>query len=255
MSTPRRDRWCHHVEAAEAVIDCTGERHRVVWRRGKLILVDHDLAAEDAMMALGGEMPACVKALRLWRNLHTWAMGTEIFTQLQSRLGDDALLGPGELAAAHQLGLVLTWERAWRRGSYYTDHERLLATVLRAKAQGPLREHLRHWMKLHGSRRISGTAIEVARSAASADVTGDMDSVGVRATVALPARWLVEVWARGLPVVDGTFVLGVEPTSEATRLQVTAVAWEPHPTRSGHFGPVRMTATVDREPGGAWRLY
>ena len=45
---------------------CEGEEHRVTWRRGKFVLEDHDLGAERAMLALGGEPCPCMRALELW---------------------------------------------------------------------------------------------------------------------------------------------------------------------------------------------
>ncbi|MGH9165471.1 MAG: hypothetical protein ACRDZW_08180, partial [Acidimicrobiales bacterium] len=75
--------------------------------------------------------------------------------------------------------------------------------------------------------------------------------VGVRATVTLSAQWLVEVWARGLAVVDGGLVLAVEREASTgdPRLAVQAVRWDPvpDPGRPGRFGPVTATAVV--EPG------
>lgn len=212
------------------------------------------------MLALGGEMPACLRTLKMWRNLHTWAMATEIFGQLQSRVGDDAILGPGELAAVHQLGLALTWERAWRRGAYYTDHERLLAALLRAKAQGPVRDHLRHWMKLRGCRRISSVQIEVARAGVPASLLGEMDSVGVRATATLGVGWLVGVWARGLAVVDGGFVLDIDVpggrrmSTVTEDLDVRAVRWEADAEQPGRSRPCDAPARLERLGDGTWRL-
>ncbi|MGH9156833.1 MAG: hypothetical protein ACRD1K_13580 [Acidimicrobiales bacterium] len=254
MSPPARDRWCHHVEPAEATVECSGGTHRIAWRRGKLVLEDHDLGAEQAMLAFGGEMPACLATLQLWRNLHTWAMAAELFRQLQARMDGDALFGPGELAGVHQLGLALTWERAWRRADYYTDHGRLLAAQLKAKAVPPLRDHLRHWLRVRGSRRLSSVQVEVARAGPPASVAGRMDSVGVRATATLSARWLVEVWGRGLAVVDGGFVVAVDqvdPRKAAGALPVRAVRWELDPDATGCFRPVEVPAIVRGADGPA----
>ena len=252
---PVRDRWCHHVPPATAVVPCSGEQHRVSWRRGKLKLEDHDLGAERTMLAFGGETPACLQVVTLWRNLHSWAMSGQLLQQMQARLGPDVLLAPGDLRRVSDLGLLLTWEREWRRSAYYSDHGRLLAEQLRARAMAPLREHLKSWMARNGSRRISKLDLELGRHGQPSSLRGQMDSVGVRATATLGVRWLVEVWARGLDVVDGAFV--VEVTGEQVRsvpemARVRAVRWEQQ--AAGWAAPVAARALVQRLPEGDWRL-
>lgn len=252
---PVRDRWCHHVPPATAEVLCGGERHRVSWRRGKLKLEDHDLAAERTMLAFGGETPACLQVLTLWRNLHSWAMSGELLQHMQSRLGSDALLAPGDLRRVSDLGLLLTWEREWRRRRYFSDHGRILTEQLRQRAMPPLREHLRHWMAVHGSRRLSKVELELGRKGHPAALRGAMDPVGVRASATLGVQWLVQVGARNLDLVDGAFVLEVvdervSGTPEMAR--VRAVRWEAE--RPGHALPVAAPALVQRLPAGDWRL-
>ena len=41
--------------------------HRVTWRRGKLVLEDHDLGAERVMVALGADACLCLDVLEAWR--------------------------------------------------------------------------------------------------------------------------------------------------------------------------------------------
>jgi hypothetical protein len=235
-----------------ATVECSGELHRIAWRRGKLVLEDHDLGAERTMLALGGEMPACLATVQLWRNLHTWAMASELFRQVQHRMGGEGIFGPGDLAGAHALGLALTWERAWRRGGYFTDHGRLLAEQLRAAALPELRDHLRFWMRQLGSRRLSSVQVEVGRGGAPATLAGEMDTVGVRATATLSARWLTGIWARGLTVVSGAFVVEVAPEpSEPGPLAVRAVRWESDGDKPGRFRPVEAPALVTGADGPA----
>ena len=252
---PVRDRWCHHVPPASAEVACSGEKHRISWRRGKIKLEHHDLAAERTMQAFGGETPACLQTLTLWRNLHSWAMSTQLLNAMQARLGPEVLLAPGDLRRVSELGLLLTWEREWRRRRYYSDHGRILFDQLKSRAMPPLREHLRHWMAEHGSRRISQLDLELARHGQPNVVRGQMDSVGVRATAVLGVRWIVEVWARGLDVVDGALVLEVtgEPVHGAPEVaHVRAVRWEQGP--GGWAEPVVAPALVQRLADGDWRL-
>lgn len=252
---PVRDRWCHHVPPATALVACGGEQHRVTWRRGKLKVEDHDLGAERTMLAFGGETPPCLQVITLWRNLHSWAMSGQLLKQMQARLGPEVLLAPGELRRVSDLGLLLTWEREWRRSSYYSEHGRLLEEQLRARALAPLREHLKWWLGHNGSRRISKLDLDLGRRGQPAVLRGQMDSVGVRAAATLGVRWLVQVWARGLEVVDGAFVLEVaqERVHDIPEVaRVRAVRWDPLP--GGGWGPVAAPALVQRVGEGDWRL-
>jgi hypothetical protein len=56
------------LPAAEAMIDCGGETHRIGWKGGELLAADHDdLDSELALSALGGTSPACLKVVTAWR--------------------------------------------------------------------------------------------------------------------------------------------------------------------------------------------
>jgi hypothetical protein len=46
---------------------CGGARHTVRWRKGRVVLEDHDVAAERALVALGGEPCICLELLAAWR--------------------------------------------------------------------------------------------------------------------------------------------------------------------------------------------
>ncbi len=60
--------WAATAAVVELAVACGPARHQLVWRRGEVILVDHpDLAAERALVALGGPEPACLGRLGLWR--------------------------------------------------------------------------------------------------------------------------------------------------------------------------------------------
>ncbi len=252
---PVRDRWCHHVPPATATVPCSGEQHRISWQRGKLKIEDHDLSAERTMLAFGGETPACLQALQLWRNLHSWAMSGQLLQQMQSRLAPGALLVPGDLQRVHELGLLLTWDRAWRHSRYFSDHGRLLTEHLEQRALPPLKEHLRHWMPQFGCRRLSGVELKVLRHGQQEGVHGQMDTIGARVTAILGARWLVRVCARGLELVDGSFVLEVtdeEVEGEPEAVRVRAVRWERQP--AGWVAPVSAPATVRFEADGARAL-
>lgn len=246
-------RWCDDIPPATALVSCGGDEHRVTWRRGKLVLEDHDLEAERTMLLLGGEPCACLRVLHLWRDLFSWAMSGEIFRQMESRLGPGGhFLAPGDLREVHELALLLTWQRRWRRSAYFSDHERLLREQLRKRALGPLRDHLTLWRQRVGSRLMSSVDVSVARPDEAPSLEGSMDRVKATATARLGVDWLLRVWARGLAVVSDAFVLEVEETNGSPTPVVRAVRWEEE--APGRYAPVAGPARLGRDGDGGWRL-
>ena len=88
---PAAQRWCHDLPAATAQIECGGHQHRITWRRGKLVLEDHDVLAERSLVALGSEPPTCVQVLDAWRRVR----GTDVLYEF--------LRGDGRTTSASQL--------------------------------------------------------------------------------------------------------------------------------------------------------
>lgn len=218
------------------------------------MLEDHDLRAETAMLAFGGRPFPCLVVLRRWRDMHTWAMSGELFRTMSARLGPDVVL-PGPLAPLHELGLMLTWERSWRRLSYYGDYQSLLLEQLRRRALPPFREHLGRWRRRSGARMLSSVEVEVLRPGQTPSVVGTMDSVRVRATAAVGVSWVLRVWARGLALVDDAFVLDVDDEGQVgTALEVRAVRWEEG--RGGSWSPrvhrARVAPSEGDERSLAW---
>lgn len=212
------------------------------------MLEDHDLAAETAMLAFGGKPFACLGVLKRWRDMHTWAMSGDLYQQMQARLGPGVVL-PGELKAVHELGLMLTWERSWRRLSYYGDYERLLAEQVRNRALAPLRQHLAFWRQRSGSRLLSPPQIRVLRPGQAPSLSGSMDKMRATATAALGVSWVHRVWGRGLVLVDGAFILDIEEeTSVSSGLQVRAVRWEER--EAGTWVPVASIARTGVDHDG-----
>ena len=77
----KRPAWYEGVPPVTVEVVCGGQAHRLSWRRGKLVLEDHDLSGELALVALGGGSCACLDFLRVWaqgsRDLHSvyWLRG------------------------------------------------------------------------------------------------------------------------------------------------------------------------------------
>lgn len=250
MTLPVRPRWYDALPEVAATVECEGDHHRVSWRRGKLVLEAHDLAAERTMEVLGGEPCVCMRVLTVWRE--QFGMPPEFFAQMQTWLGPNAFLAPADFAVVRELGMVLGWERQWRRTFYMNrKYERLLQEQLKSRATPALRPHLTHWKERAGARVVGAATVQVLRSDQPSALTGRIDKVAVRAAAALVPRWITDVWVKGIAVVDGAFVLEVVDPVSRVDLRVRAVRWEPG--NAGELNPVDAPARLSYR-GQAWRL-
>ncbi len=242
----RKVRWYDALPETTAMVDCGGADHRVTWRRGKIVLEAHDLSSERAMLAFGGELCPCMKVLGVW--VEQFRMPPELFGQMHTWLGENAFLLPAELALPRNLAMVLSWERSWRFESWLpTKQANLLATQLNEKALDPLRQHVNAWKSKTGARVVSGCQVALIPSNQPARVEGTTDRVAMRAVARLHARWLVDVWPRGIAVVDDAFVMELADSVSLDDLRVVAVRWEPEGT--GTWATVAAPARVHRDPG------
>jgi hypothetical protein len=250
---PRPPRWYDPLPEVSSTIDCGGEKHRVTWRRGKVVLQDHDLNAERGMMAFGGEMCPCMRVLEVW--VEQFRMPPDLFGAMPTWLGEHAFLLPTEFALPRRMGMVLHWERAWRFESYLpTKQAKLLFEELKEKALPTLRQHLNAWKAETGARVVAGCQVALTPSNEPASVEGATDRVAMRATAWLHPRWVVDVWPQGIGVVDGAFVVDLRKARTPNDLEVVAVRWEPN--IAGGWSTVAAPARVWRDAGsgGEWRL-
>ncbi|MGI9021779.1 MAG: hypothetical protein ACR2HV_00830 [Acidimicrobiales bacterium] len=232
-----------------ATLECEGDEHRLSWQRGKFVLHDHDLSSERAMLVLGGEPSPCLRALRMWRD--QFGMPPEIFAQMHTWLGDDAVLAPPEMDLPRQLGMTLSWARSWRHWRSLDKHGRLLQEQAHVLALPLFREHLLLERQRFGCRVISSAKVQIVADTDVVGVTGKMDKVRVAAAVTLHPSWLVEVWPRGFAVVDGAFVIDVAEDSLTTPL-VRAARWDDR--EAGLRKPVTVLARLARGADGQWGL-
>ena len=238
------------------MIDCGGEPHRVSWRRGKLVLEAHDLAAERALRVFGGEACPCMRVLEMWVN--QFRMPPEHFLRMQSWLtGANAFLAPPEFALVRHLSMVQSWDRRWR-ASYHLEQKegQLLNNELQEKALPHLRDHLNMCRAKTGARVVSGCQVRLLPSTRLVTLDGITDGVAIRLSAGLHASWVVDVWARGVATVDDVFVLKLAEAVTVDDLRVVAGRWEP--TGPGTWATVTGPARLSRPPGAgpdeAWRL-
>lgn len=249
----REPGWYEFVPDASAIVNCEGEAHRVTWHRGKVVLEAHDLTAERAMLAFGGEPCPCMRVLEMW--VEQFRMSPDMFSQMHTWLGESAYLVPTEFDIPRKMAMVLTWERSWRFESWLgAKQARLLDAEVQERALPHLRRHLTAWKPRTGARVISGCKVALIPSTETVTLTGVTDRVAMKATAALHARWVVDVWARGVAVVDDAFVMRVDRAFTLDDLGVLAGRWEP--TASGTWTAVTAPARARRAPGpdSDWHL-
>jgi hypothetical protein len=72
--------------------------------------------------------------------------------------------------------------------------------------------------------------------------------------VTLSSAWVVNVWSKGLAVVDGTFVLDASgPAGPDGSLTVRAIEWRPHDREPTVAEPAIVSRKAIRS-GDQWRL-
>lgn len=255
-------RWYEHVPPSVGKVPCEGEVHHLAWRRGKVKLEDHDLGGERALLVLGGQPSPCLHALRFWES--QFGLPPELFDQMQRWLGSNAALAPKELERPRALGMLLSWERAWKADGYFGKHGGLIERQLRALALPTLRTHLNLVKDAFGCRVVRSAAMKLAPAGRPVSLTGGMDRVSVNAEATLSTDWALDVWARDAALVGESFVLallGPAPAAAgpaatagpaAAGYVVTAARWRAGP--GGAAVPSTGKAVLRRGPGGGWEL-
>jgi hypothetical protein len=280
----KRHAWWRSLEPVSAALPLgDGTEHRISWRAGKLILHDHDVEAEDVLLALGGEAPCtCLFVRDLFRG-----RGAIRAPARQMRLGQFRVQVARRPAAGGAPGLQLT-PGAWQRQTLVaalrsrfprefvppeladvldqTVKERFarlkrrapesvarfdFEPTLRSRVEPALREALRR-SRAH-LRSYASLSIECTRCAPGdqSSVEGYVSAFGGFVKLALNVRWLNRVWLRGLACVDSYFVLDVDAPAPATALRGTAIRWE---RRSGGAAVPVATPCALLKLGLEWHL-
>lgn len=153
-------RWFEGLPDVAAELHCGGQAHRIVWRRGKLVLADHDLLAERSLMAFGSEPPLCVEVLDAWRRVRGPELVRDLLVgatvahdELASRRrehveairrGTEFMAGPGQKLRGLLASTQRNMERE-RRAWATTLLHALPAEFRRRLALAVIVEVQRHW--------------------------------------------------------------------------------------------------------------
>jgi hypothetical protein len=245
--------WQMGVSPAAALVQCGGETHRVRWGRGKLVLEDHDLSAERALVALGAERCPCLELLGSWQE----AFGGDRRLVLSGGVPKRRPTGlPQGLDRPATVARLVQQTRRWARlaeepgGARETLFRRLLEEFKGAVAASLLPSRQR--------RAVQRIDVKVRPLEPRADPTLEIE-VGrgqVRIVAELSVSWLVQVWAWGLATVEGALALEVvDATMDGRRLATTLLRWEAEGAPG--VSPTVATAWVERvdvEDESGWRI-
>ena len=200
-----RRRWARGLPRVEVDVACGGETHRVLLRRGQVVLVDHSIAAEAAAVALGAPSPACFEVYRSWRSREQWEIALQPrgpgFHQLYRR---PPL--PRPLVDPLERGIARGWERRAARGEALAGY--VLQRSIRAKAQPALETAFGHAVRRLGGGPIKQFELAIGSSPwVQGTITGAESSLLVRVT----PDWLRRVGLPRLATHDRCFVVAVAP--------------------------------------------
>lgn len=134
MSSSAR-RWARRLAPVTVEVACDGDVHRVLLRRGKVVLEHHVITAEAAVVALGAPSAPCFEVYRSWRAREQWEIALQPrgpgFHQLYRR---PPL--PSPLLDPLERGIARSWERRAARDEGLAAY--VLHRSIRAKAEPAL---------------------------------------------------------------------------------------------------------------------
>ena len=200
-----RKRWARSLPRVDVSVSCGGETHRVLLRRGKVVLVDHSIAAEAAAVALGASSPPCFDVYRSWRSREQWEIALQPrgpgFHQLYRRPPlPKPLLDPLER------GIARGWERRAARGEGLAGY--VLQRGIRAKADPALAAAFEHAVRRLGGGPVARLELALGSSPwVQGTITPRESSLVVRVT----PDWLRRVGLPRLATHERAFVVAVEP--------------------------------------------
>ena len=244
--------WQFGIDDLTTEVACGTGNHTIAWRRGKLVLCDHDLAAEAATLAFGGPPPRCVQVLQAWRRARRHARFVKVddetisyFRAKNLPLGEQfqAALLPEPL---RDLRERTTWLHALRAGDDLQKRRRdSVMKAIRRRAEAALDRVVD---PLRVSMEIASSARLLPRGAPPRALGRPGGGHIQMAEVFLPPEWLSTVALLDLTAVDGCFVLAVAaPTGSVDDLDAMLLDWRC--TRTGRLAANVTTARVQRADG------
>jgi hypothetical protein len=245
--TETAPRWPRGVPPVHVAVQCQHDVHHVFWRRGALVLEQHDATADAVVVALGGEPPACLEVLRSWRlgyveqeppndaaglvrslsSVARWINGDE--------RGQPVVL-PEPLRRLREASILHTWGRGLRDDRAGRESEAdFLARAVRRRVRDVIERDLR----VLGGRVEADVRVEVGDAVDPRRSHGRAG--GRRAEIELFVRpsWLTTVWVAGVESWCGGLVLDLDADG------ADVARWEPDDDGDGKGGLVLVVARED----------
>ena len=234
--------WYRRVPRVDIPVACGGVEHTVRWRRGRLVLLDHDVAAERAVAALGGDPCACVGVLDIWRRACEAASG---------RAHRRAL--PEDLRPPAALCRMVATERRLADPALRVER-RAFADELVRGFRAALVKSLAPSQPDSGYTRRIDLDVRAVSAGAPLQLEAESWPGRVRLRVELALAWLVQVDSVGLAIVDDLLVLGVvDSDHHAGLLGVLTLGWKAPSAQL--TVPVVASHWVRRgSPDGVWHV-
>lgn len=207
---------------------------------GELVLADHDVDAELAMLALGGDLPRCLVYLAVWHHalddpafLLAWGDDVEdegLRTAREDWEGNYWESWPAEPTAARvvfgprlqrELALASAGRAlaAVRAGRF--DAWPALQRATRTRARSAFVRSLADVEAHPRPDALVPVRIELDLAASTGSVVGRLARLGSGVDLVVPADWLATVWRRDDVLIGGRFVLWRSGDD------VAVVAWHP----------------------------
>lgn len=211
--TGERQGWAWGADPASVAVDCLGAQHTVRWQRGKVVLVDHDLSAERALVGMGGEPVPCLAVLEAWQNatLATFEVppGTRNLMRRHGRVPTWVVDLEAGLVESRLLSLVVGYERAWRRRQPFVSGRNLVEELLRERAAPFLNRFV------EGSGSVGSVPVQLScnmlpPSRGEPSVDAWLQSGSLVVAVWLRPDWLRKVWLPRLALDDERFVVDLD---------------------------------------------
>jgi len=234
--------WADAIDDVVLPVRCGGTSHQLRWSGGRLRADAHpDLTGEEALAAVGGDLPECVGLVQSWRR--AVADGGFLIEWCDNDLDDAVYRHQLRMAIdrLHAVGVqdvmrMLPGRRAEAMGRFLLQFpqvwvDRAALGVVRAGRQWPATDPLHPAVRRAVQVRARSCFVRslarfarVVRPAAlvrfdcvvtpwgtAPHATGVLDGPASWCRVALSPQWLVEVWGPGRAVGDdGDLVLGAD---------------------------------------------
>lgn len=203
--------WPRGVAPVVVRVACQGGEHTIRWRRGALALDDHDGLADEVMVALGGDTPACFDLQRSWRlgyieqepptESAALVRSLSSLARWMSGGGAHPAVLPEPLRRLREASVLHTWGRGLR-DPVASDHAQR-AFLERAVARR-VRDLLVRQLRPLGVARDADVSVAIGTDVA-AEGRCENGRAWVRAEV--PVGWMTGVWVSGLETWGGDVVL------------------------------------------------